>query len=490
VPDTTTFATALLLTAVAALGAIFSARVAERTRIPSPALVLLGTAAVVKVVPDLHPPSVRVVDRVVTAALVVILFDGGMQLGWSRVRSAAGAIASAGVAGTVATTAGAAVVVRLATGLPWYLCLLTATAVAPTDPAVVFSVLGSREIEGRASTILEGEAGANDPVGIALLASLLSAGALTGSTLGSVAGGFLQQMAVGLAVGVAGGWALLWTTRRVRLPAAGLYPLRTLAVALLLYGAAAVAHGSGFIAVFAAGVVLGDASAPFKPDIARFHDALAGLGELVAFVALGLVVDLTTLARADVWVPGVLLWLALTVLVRPVALGLSLLPVRMGREQRAFVLFAGLKGAVPILLGTSLLAAQVAHAERLFGIVVVVVVLSVVVQGGLVPTVARVLHLPMRLIEPEPWVVGVRLQERPEGVHRLTVAPGAPADGARIAELSGLPAGSWLSLVVRNGSLVAARGDTTLEAGDEVVVLAGRGELLRLLAVFAPAELD
>ena len=236
--------------------------------------------------------------------------------------------------------------------------MLVATAVAPTDPAVVFSVLGRREISGRSGIILEGESGANDPVGIALMASLIAAGGLSAGAFAKVGGEFLLQMGVGAAVGVAGGAALLWFTRRVPLPSEGLYPLRTLACALMLFGAATLAHGSGFLAVFAAGIVLGDARAPYKREIERFHSALASLAEIVAFVALGLTIDLDVIFRADVWIPGLILGAALAFVIRPVLVGLCLIPARLPANERSFVLFAGLKGAVPILLGTFLFSAH------------------------------------------------------------------------------------------------------------------------------------
>ena len=234
--------------------------------------------------------------------------------------------------------------------------MLVATAVAPTDPAVVFSVLGRREISGRSGTILEGESGANDPVGIALMASLIAAGGLSAGAFAKVGGEFLLQMGVGAAVGVAGGAALLWFTRRVPLPSEGLYPLRTLACALMLFGAATLAHGSGFLAVFVAGIVLGDARAPYKREIERFHSALASLAEIVAFVVArpdrrpgrdlpGRCVD----PRADPRRRARLV-------IRPVLVGLCLIPPGWPANERGFVLFAGLKGAVPILLGIFLLS--------------------------------------------------------------------------------------------------------------------------------------
>jgi potassium/hydrogen antiporter len=472
VPDTEPFALLIVLMAAVGLVAVLSNRLSHRVKLPSPALVLAGAAIAVKVIPALHGPPQQTVERVVTVALACILFDGGLNIGWARFRSAAGPIAIVGVLGTFLTVIAGALLVHFAFGLAWYVSLLVATAVAPTDPAVVFSVLGQREVSGRSGTILEGESGANDPVGIALMASLITAAGLSAGAFAHVGGEFLLQMAVGVAVGVTGGRALLWFTRRVPLPSEGLYPLRTLACVLLLFGIATLARGSGFLAVFAAGIVVGDGRAPFKREVERFHSALASLGEIVAFVVLGLTIDLSVIARADVWIPGLILWAALAFIIRPVLVGLCLIPARLENNERNFVLFAGLKGAVPILLGGFLLAARVPGAQRLYGIVAVVVVFSVVVQGSLTPAAAKLLHIQMRMVEPEPWALGVRLRDEPSGVHRLTIKSGSPADGRTIDDLAGLPGDAWVSFVVRDGQLVPIKGDTRLRAGDDALVLA------------------
>ena len=227
------------------------------------------------------------------------------------------------------------------------------------------------------------------------MTSLLSAGELTGSGFAHVAGEFALQLAVGAAIGVVGSWALLRLSRAVTLPAESLYPLRTLAGVFLVFGVATVARGSGFLAVFVAGIAFGDARVPYQREVERFQDVLASLGEIVAFVVLGLTVDLSVLARADVWIPGLILGAVLAFVIRPVLVGVCLLPAGLVPSERNFVLFAGLKGAVPILLGSFLLTAHVAGAERLYGIVTVVVVFSVALQGSFTPALARALHLPM-----------------------------------------------------------------------------------------------
>lgn len=484
--DTYSFALAVLLIALVGLAALLSNRLTARIKIPAPLLVLVAAAIAVNVIPDLHAPPEPTVQHLVTLALIGILFNGGLNIGWSRFRAAAAPIVITGVVGTFLTVAAVAAFIHFVVPLGWYPSLLVATAISPTDPAVVFSVLGQREVAGRSGTILEGESGANDPVGIALMTSLLAAGGISGHAFAQVGGQFLLQMGVGAAIGLLGGRVLIWFVREVPLPSEALYPLRTAACALILFGVATLAHGSGFLAVFVAGIVLGDARAPYKLEIQRFHAALSSVGEIVAFVVLGLTIDLGVLGRADVWIPGWLIGAVLAFILRPVLVGLCLIPARLPVNERSFVLLAGLKGAVPILLGGMLLAAHVADAQRLYGIVVVVVVFSVLVQGSLVPTVARLLRLPMRLVEPEPWALGVRLRAEPEGVHRLTIAAGAPADGQRIDELQGLPPEAWISLVVRDNQLLPVQGDSQLHAGDEILILAATELRDDLAAIFHP----
>jgi len=204
---------------------------------------------------------------------------------------------------------------------------------------------------------------------------------------------------------------------------------------LVLYGITTVGHGSGFLAVFVAALSWAT-SAPLQTEIERFHSALASLGEIVAFVVLGLTVHLVDLTKPDVWVPGLVLGLSLAVIIQA-GIGGSVPDPRQAEAQRAGLrALRRLKGAVPILLGSLLLAANVPGAQRLYGIIIVVVVFSVLVQGSLVPTVVRALHLPMRIVAPQPWSFGVRLAEEPEGVLRLTVGAGSRADGATVEHVA------------------------------------------------------
>ncbi len=456
----------MLVIGAATMLALASARLGSRIRVPAPALFLVGAVVVATLLPGLRV-SLPHAQQAVGVALALILFHGGMGIGVERLRGVAGAIVWLGVAGTAVTAAGLAAVAHYGFGFAWTPALLLGTALSPTDPAVVFSVLGGRQVGGRSGTLLEGESGANDPVGIALMAALLLGGGWGGGTRE-----FVLQMAIGAAVGLAGGVALRWLMRAVALPDAGMYPLRVLAAALVVYGAGTVSHGSGFLAVFVAGIVIGDARAPYKREVEHFASSLAGLAEIVAFVLLGLTVRLPDLASPSVWGTGLAIAALLAFVVRPALVGLVIWPLRLRRGERAFVLWSGLKGAVPILLGTFIATSDVAGHERLYGIVVVVVAFSVVVQGGLVPTVAHWCGLPMTSAEPEPYAVGVRLREEPEDVSRHTVGAASVADGSTLADLP-FDGHTWVAMVIRDGQLVPPRGRTRLCAGDEVVVLGG-----------------
>ena len=481
--DLEPFGLVVLLTAGALLLAVLSVRVSERFRVPTPVVFLVAAAIASDVFPRLGGLPLRVDERLVTVALIVILFDGGLQIGWRQAREAAAAIVWIGVLGTVVTAAAVALAAHLLLGFDWRLALLLGTALAPTDPATVFAVLGRREISGRTGTILKGEAGVNDPVGIALLVAILgTAGASGSAAVGQGLVTFAVQMTVGLAVGVAGGLALVFVMRHVPLPNESLYPARVLAGAAVVYGAASVLHGSGFLAVLLAGVVAGDARAPYKREIERFASGLGSIAEIVVFVVLGLTVDFHALLTSRALWQGLLLAALLVLVVRPVLVGVLSLPIRLATGERVFVLWAGLKGAVPILLGLFVLGEDLAGGRELYDVLVVVVLVSVLVQGGLVPWMADRCRVPMRNLALEPWSLGMRFRSEPSNLSRHYVAPGSAAEGTRLADLA-LGEDAWVSMVGRAGHLVDLDGDTVLEAGDEVLLI-GRGSD-RLEGLFA-----
>jgi len=449
--------------------AIGASKVTQYLPVPAPAVFLLAAATVGTLAPH-GKVSFVAVERLGIVALIVILFDGGMQVGFRQMRAAAWPVAALGVLGTFATAALMAVFAHVVVGFGWTASWLLGAAVAPTDPAVMFSVLGNRDVRGRSDVILKGEAGANDPVGIALVVALVDFATSASGSAWFVVEEFVVQMAVGLAIGAIGGRALLVLMRRVTLPGTGLYPLRALAAAAVIYGTATVAHGSGFLAVFVAGLLVGDARTPYKSEVERFHDALASLAEIVVFVALGLTIDLEAIWNRGLLWNGLALGALLAFVARPLATWPLLAPARLRWGERAFVVWGGLRGAVPILLAAVAIVGGVAEGQRIYDLVFVVVAFSVLVQGSTMPLAARAFGVRMRTIAPEPYELAIGLRHEPRGVQRMRVSPGSRVAGRPIREL---PIGddSWVSLVMRDGSPVAARGSTVLEPEDEVVVL-------------------
>ncbi|MFF9408079.1 cation:proton antiporter [Streptomyces anandii] len=463
--------------AVLVAGAVMAAALAfhpvsQRTRVPAPAFFLLAAAVASDLIPGLRNIPIESVQRVVTVALIFVLLDGGASLGWRSLRPSLGAASWLGLAGTVVIAATTGTLAHVLLGFEWHPALLLGIALAPTDPAAVFSALGRKEIGGRTGVLLNGEAGLNDPAGIALLAGVMEIGGRTGgAAVGHVALVFAEQIAVGAMIGAGGGLALSHLLRRVRLPGQGLYSLAVLAGALMVYGIATVAQGSGFLAVFVTGAVLADRRMPFEHEIERFHDALASLGEIAAFTALGLTITLSDFGELGAWADGTIMAVLTLLVVRPVVLMLMLQPVRLRAGERVFLSLAGLKGAVPILLGSFIVTGHATAGRSIYAIVFVVVAASVFVQGTSVPWLARLCGVRMEEAPPlRPWPLGVRLRNPPRGVRRSRVQPGSAAEDSKVSEL-GLPEGLWIALVIRNGTLLTPRPGSRLSAGDEVVVL-------------------
>ena len=383
--DVAEFGRAVLVVSAGLSLAVAGRVLAGRLGVPSAALLLVVAAAASDLSSRLADLlTITEVQRLTTVALVVILFDGGMSMGLRRFRVAAAPIVLLGLVGTFATAGLVALAAHGLLGLSWTVSGLIGAAIAPTDPAVTFSVLAGREVHGDSATILEGESGFNDPAGIALMVGLVELATHPDGSFVTVVWDFLREMGIGLAVGVVGGLILSRLLARLVLPEESLYPVAVLLSAGVVYGAAAVAHGSGFLAVFVAGIAVGDIAYPQRDGVLHFHSTLASLGELAVFIALGLTVDLGSIASEGLWWRGLALAALLGFVIRPAVVGGLLAPFGLTTRGRVFVMWSGLKGAVPILLASLTVAGRTAYAPQIYGIVFVVVLFSVVVQGSLV----------------------------------------------------------------------------------------------------------
>lgn len=470
-PEIADFATLVLILAGGFCVAVLSTRLTERVPVPAPALFLAAAALASDLWPSLydHVP-ILTVERIAVVALVVILFNGGIDIGMRRLRASLVPVLSLGLVGTFLTAGAIAAVAHLLLGMDWTLAGLIGAALAPTDPAVMFSVLGRREVGGRSGTTLEGEAGMNDPAGIALMIGMIELATSDHATLLVVGREFAVEMVIGAAFGLIGARLIVPMLARAHLPSEVLYPVLALVLAFVLYGAASVAHGSGFLAVFLAGLAVGDARLPYKSAIERFQGALAGLAELVVFIALGLTVRLSDLGARD-WLEGLALFVALAVVIRPMVVAVTLAGVRMSRAEKTFIAFSGLKGAVPVLLAAFAIIGGAPDADRIYGLVFIAVLASVFAQGTLVPFVARKLGIPMHLQDRLPWELSVRIGSEPTGAREHRVEARSRADGMALGDL---PIGddAWITLLVRDGEALQPDSDLELRPHDRLLILA------------------
>lgn len=425
-----------------------------------------------------------------SVALALILFDGGIQTSLEAVRRVwkpALLLATVGVLITSLVTGLAASYIL---GVPILLGMLFGGIVGSTDAAVVFAVLRSSglRLREKLSATLEIESASNDPMAIFLTVGFIAV--LRGEAdLGiGLATLFVQQMFVGGAAGVLVGKLIVTIINRINLATAGLYPLLATAGGLLSFGTAAAFGGSGFLAIFLTGIVIGNDRIVFQRGILFFHDALAWLSQIVMFIVLGMLSfpsRLIDVAPAGLLVAAVLIFVA-----RPSACLLTIPFFKFDLREFVLISWTGLKGAVPITLATFPLLAGIAGAELLFDVVFFVVLTSAVVQALSLPVFARRLGLDLPMTPASPVSLEISSLRHVDGdIIDLALTKYSQAVGKTIREL-GLPEGVVVAMVARGERIIPPKGSTALEAGDHVYVIL-RPELRPLVErVFGEEPVD
>ncbi|HZH04708.1 MAG TPA: potassium/proton antiporter [Myxococcaceae bacterium] len=484
--------TAALLATLGALLAfsVLVSRAAGRVGVPL-ALLFIGVGMVAgsEGLGGIDFEDYQLTYRLGTAALVLILFDGGLNTPLAFIREGlkpATLLATVGVVGTAVVVAVAA---RLL-GFDWSHALLLGAIVSSTDAATVFAVLRGSGIhlKRRVGVTLELESGLNDPVAV-LLTTALTTALLRGEGLTwRLPLEALREIVVGGALGAAIGWGGGWLLRRVRLPAGGLYPVLTLALALLAFGVPTLFHGSGFLAVYLAAALIGNEALRYKSGLLRVHDALAWISQVGMFLVLGLLVYPSQLLGVA-WT-GLGLGCVLAFVARPLVVFLCLLPFRFSPREALYVGWVGLRGAVPVVLATYPVLAGAAGAHELFNVVFFVVVLNAFVPGATVAWVTRRLGLASDTPPPPPAVLEITSTQLLRGeLVSFFVRSASAAAGATLAELP-FPESVVANLIVRGNELVAPRGGTRLLAGDHVYVLCKTDDLPLLQLMFGQPEAD
>ncbi|WP_406275462.1 potassium/proton antiporter [Actinacidiphila glaucinigra] len=457
----------LLVCALVLLIAVIAVRLSSRSGLPSLLLYLGIGVAIGQDGLGVAFDNAELTQVLGYAALVVILAEGGLGTQWREIKPAipaAAVLATLGIAVSVGITASAG---HYLVGLDWRQALLIGAVVSSTDAAAVFSVLRRVPLPSRVTGVLEAESGFNDAPVVILVVAFSEHWPVHnwGVLLGEIALELAIGAAVGLAVGMLGAFAM----RHVALPASGLYPIAVLAIAVLAYAGGALAHGSGFLAVYVASVVLGNAKLPHRPATRGFAEGLAWLAQIGLFVLLGLLV--TPHELGDDIVPALVVGLVLTVVARPLSVTASLLPFRTPFRDQVLLSWAGLRGAVPIVLATIPMVAGVRQSERIFNIVFVLVIVYTLVQGPTLPWVARRLRLGDPGAAEDLGIESAPLERLRGHLLSMRIPPHSRMHGVEVGELR-LPPGAAVTLVVREGKSFVPLPTTVLRHGDELLVVA------------------
>jgi cell volume regulation protein A len=458
---------ALLVGAAVLLVAVGAIRVSTRIGLPSLLAYLALGVAIGESGLGIRFEDAELTRTLGTCALIVIIAEGGLSARWSALRPVLPLAATLATVGVAVSVAVVGAVVHLVLGLDWRLALLYGAVLSSTDAAAVFSTLRRLRLRRRPVATLEAESGMNDAPAV-LLVVLLS------STAGShswwwealvVVFELAAGAAIGFVVGVAGRWAL----RRAALPSAGLYPLAAVGLTVLAYAAGSVAHASGFLAVYVTGVVLGNARLPHRQAILGFADGLAWLAQIGLFVLLGLLASPGRLGGAVL--PAVVVGLVLLFLARPLSVAVSAAPFRIPVRDQGFLAWAGLRGAVPIVLATIPLSEAVPGATGLFDAVFVLVVVFTLVQGGTLAPVAQRLGITAPGEAAELRVETAPLERMQADLLQLEIPAGSRLAGVHVDELR-LPPGAAVTLVLRDETGFVPQMDTRLKVGDSLLIVA------------------
>lgn len=418
-------------------------------------------------------------------ALVIILFAGGLDTRLSQARPVLRRAFSLSTLGVLLSTLTVGLFSSYVLGFSLLNGLLLGAIISSTDAAAVFSVLRSRNISlrGELKPLLEVESGTNDPMAVFLTVGIIQLLLNPFASYGSLALNFVVQMGLGAAAGMLFGKAMVFALNRLNLAYEGIYPVFFLAIAALVYGSTTSLGGSGFLAVYVAGVVAGNSEFVHKRSMIRFFDGLSWLGQITMFLTLGLLVfpsHIITVAGAGLLMSAFLMFVA-----RPVSVFVSLAFSNHNWREKTFLSWVGLRGAVPIVLATFPLIAGVPDAQLMFNLVFFIVVSSTLLQGWSLRSTARLLEVDA----PSEQKRHYPIEFSPiEGVDTelvdLIVPYNSAAAGKSVVEL-GMPQDSLIVLLSRNESFIVPSGGTVLQEGDTVLVLVNKTNLPEVRAILS-----
>ncbi|WP_444684720.1 potassium/proton antiporter [Alkalicoccus luteus] len=470
--DTTQIDTYLILSAFILISGVLAAKFSNRVGLPSLVLfILLGMLVGSDGLGIVYFDSPELAQLVGVFALVIILFEGGLQTKFATVRAVALPSISLATVGVILTSGIVGLAAYLIFDITMMQALLLGAIVGSTDAAAVFAALKERNIKAKMGATLEAESGTNDPMAVFLTIGFIELIIIPETAWWALLPEFVWQMGIGLIVGIAVGKIASIAINRVKLDSSGLYPIFSVAFALLTYGAASAAGASGFLAVYIAALVIGNSELTYRYSIFQFNEGFAWMAQILMFILLGLLVFPADLFSLDIIIGGLLLSAALIFIARPAAVYLSTLGMGYKNNEKLFLSWAGLRGAVPIILATFPIVAGVENSEFFFNIVFFVVLTSALVQGTTISPLAKRLGLMgPKKDNPHHSIELISMGKANAEMVQFKVDGDALIAGQKLKDVD-FPRKASISAIVRDETLITPYGETEIQNGDFLYIL-------------------
>lgn len=469
--------TLIMLIAVLFIAGIITTKFSARLGVPALVLfILIGMLMGSDVLGIIYFDDAKVAQVIGVFALIIILFEGGLQTNWSTVKPVLKPALSLATIGVVITAGLMSVAARYVLGIDWSLALLFGAIVGSTDAAAVFAVLKDQPIKKNIGATLEAESGSNDPMAVFLTVAMIEL--ITNPATGwfQLATLFVLQISLGLLFGFIFGKITVFVINKINLDSGGLYPIFAISFALLTYGVTSSINGSGLLAVYILAIIIGNEEIAYRYSISRFSEGFAWMMQILMFVILGLLVFPSEVFTIDIILRGILISLVLMLIARPIAVWLATLTMGYTFDELLFLSWAGLKGAVPIVLATFPLLAGVAGSQQIFNVIFFVVLTSCLVQGTTISYFAEKLGLtgekkaiPMHSLEL------VSLGKANAEIIQYQIEADSILINRTLNDIA-FPEHTLVNAIIRDDKLVTPTGDTSIQPDDFLYVLGDRSK--------------
>ncbi|WP_163537942.1 potassium/proton antiporter [Gracilibacillus sp. YIM 98692] len=465
----------ILLAAIVLTVSVLVTKFSNRLGVPSLILfILLGMLIGSDGLGFIYFDNARIAHLIGMVALVIILFEGGIQTKWKTIRPVIGSSLTLATLGVLITSGLVGIVAKQVFDISWLEAMLLGSIVGSTDAAAVFAVLKGKNIKDKLESTLEAESGTNDPMAVFLTISFIQLLTIENLSIAGLVFNFLWQMGIGAVLGYAFGQLAVASINRINLDSSGLYPLIALAFALITYSFSAIIGASGLLAVYIAALVIGNAELTYRHSILQFNEGFGWMAQITMFIILGLFVFPSTLFTTSIIWKGLVVSGVLIFIARPVAVFLSLIFFRYQIKEKMFLSWAGLRGAVPIVLSLFPVLLNLDNSQLYFNVVFFVVILSALVQGSTITVIAKYLGLlGPKKTKPAHSLELVSLGKSNVEMLEYEVVESSFVIGKQLVDIS-FPQKALVSAIIRDQKVVTPTGDTKIHKNDILYILVNK----------------